>query len=221
MPESPYIGNIIPQKATNELLKQLEKFWENEDISSLQTTHEDICEDIFKNSHSRDADGRYIVKIPFNDNLSQLGKSKMTALRQFFYMERKMLKDNIFAKNYRDFMDEYESLGHMTQFSERDEDGYYTPHHGVMSSGKFRIVFNASAKTSSGISLNETQYVGEKIQKDLALMLINFRRLKYGLTGDIVKMYRQVLVNKEHRKYQKILWRPTQSEPVRVYQLTL
>lgn len=34
-----------------------------------------------------------------------------------------------------------------------------------------------------------------------------------------MKIYRQVLVAKEHRKYQKIPWRPTQSEPVHVYQL--
>lgn len=81
------------------------------------------------------------------------------------------------------------------------------------------MVFNASSKSTSGISLNETQLVGGKLQRDLVEILMHFRQFKIGITADIEKMYRQVLIHPEDRKYQKILWRKDEGEPVRVYQL--
>lgn len=93
----------------------------------------------------------------------------------------------------------------MTKIRDEYEDGYYTPHHGVLSSNKFRVVFNASAKTTSGVSLNETQLVGEKLQRDLFITLINFRQYKFAMTADIEKIYRQISVHQNVRKFQKIL----------------
>lgn len=57
-----------------------------------------------------------------------------------------MRKNHEFKQKYCEFMNEYEKLGHMSRIHETFEDGYYTPHHGVMSSKKFRVVFNASSK---------------------------------------------------------------------------
>lgn len=130
-----------------------------------------------------------------------------------------MKRNAEFATKYRAFMSEYETLGHMTQVRDVQEDGYYTPHHGVLSSNKFRVVFNASAKTTTGVSLNETQLVGEKLQQDLFVVLMNFRQYKYGITADIEKMYRQILIHPDDRKYQKILWRENEQEPIRTFQL--
>lgn len=131
-----------------------------------------------------------------------------------------MNRNEEFASKYKSFMSEYETLGHMYEIWDKNENsGYYTPHHGVMSSTKFRVVFNASAKTTSGISLNEAQLVGEKLQKDLFLILMNFRKYRFGITADIEKMYRQVLVDALDRHYQKILWRSNEKEPVRVFHL--
>lgn len=79
-------------------------------------------------------------------------------------------------------------------------------------------MFNASSKTTTGISLNEAQMIGEKLQLDLFFITINFRKYKYGITADIEKMYRQILVHRD-RKYQKILWRFKETDPVGVYEL--
>lgn len=107
----------------------------------------------------------------------------------------------------------------MEELWEEHESGYYIPHHGVITAEKFRVVFNGSMKTTSGISLNETQLVGEKLQPDLFITLMNFRKYKYGITADIEKMYRQVLVHESDKQYQKILWRPNEQTPVKVYKL--
>lgn len=218
---NPYIGSITTQESTEELLNQIRKFWEIETLEykKILSMEEQRCEQVFSQFHARDETGRYIVRIPFNDKLPQLGRSKYIALRQFFTMENKMKKDIEFGKQYRLFMSEYLSLGHMEKIFEDKEDGFYTPHHAVFSANKFRTVFNASAKTTTGITLNETQMVGEKLQRDLAFTVINFRRFKFGITADIEKMYRQILIHPNDRKYQKILWRDNEKEPVGVYQL--
>lgn len=115
-------------------------------------------------------------------------------------------------------MKEFRELGHLEKVTEKVESGYYTPHHGVVTSSKFRVVINASCKTSTGISLNECQLVGAKQQNDLANILMEFRSFEIALSVDIVKMFRQIEVAKAHRKYQKILWRYSANEPVGVYQ---
>lgn len=70
-------------------------------------------------------------------------------------------------------MSEYETLGHMEPiWDTKEEDGYYTPHHGVLSSNKFRVVFNASARATTEITLNETQLIGEKLQDVICLRIM-------------------------------------------------
>lgn len=219
--EEPYIGSIVQQESTDELLEQIRKMWELEKIDTQRflTSEEKLCEEIFATTHTRTNTGRYMVKIPFKENLQKLGRSKNLALKQFFAMETRMRNNKELNDKYKAFMSEYLTLGHMEQIYETEESGYYTPHHAVFSANKFRTVFNASAKTSTGITLNETQMVGERLQLELFFILLNFRRHKFGITADIEKMYRQILIHKDHRKYQKILWREDEKKPVKVFQL--
>ena len=64
----------------------------------------------------------------------------------------------------------------------------YLPHHGVFKfdriSTKCRIVFDASAKNSEGVSLNSNLLPGPKRQLDIILLLINFRLHSYTLVGE-------------------------------------
>lgn len=212
--------------ATNDdhvLSKIMQQFWlvENMPYEERLTPDEQRCEDIFMTTHDREEDGRYSVSMPFNDKLPLLGRSKSIALKQLFAMERKMSTRPQFASDYRTYMREFENQGFMSKINETHESGYYTPHHGVYGSSKekIRIVYNASSKTSTGITLNECQLTGARLQDDLAIILMRFRTHRIGITADIKAMYCQVSVHKNHRKYQKILWRHSTTEPVSVYQL--
>ena len=95
------------------------------------------------------------------------------------------------------------------------------PHHGVIRESsdttKLRVVFDGSASSTTGVSLNDTLHTGPKLQEDL-FPLMRFRFHQYVLTGDIGKMYRQILIRPEDRKYQQILWRNSNGE-VETYQL--
>lgn len=88
--------------------------------------------------------------------------------------------------------------------------GFYMSHHAVIKESsnttKVRVVFDASAKTSNGVSLNDTLMVGPTIQGKLFSHLVRFRKYKFVITADIEKMYRQVLLHEDDRRYQQILW---------------
>ena len=82
-------------------------------------------------------------------------------------------------QDYVQFMSEYESLGHM-QLVEPTASAnvYHIPHHPVFklssSSTKLRVVFDASAPSISGLSLNDTLEVGPTVQPDFLISFEHF-----------------------------------------------
>ncbi|XP_037931348.1 uncharacterized protein LOC119666139 [Teleopsis dalmanni] len=100
---------------------------------------------------------------------------------------------------------------------------FYMPHQAVIrddhSTTKVRVVFDASAKTTNGKSLNEILHTGPKLQLDIFQLLIKWRLWKYVMTADIEKMYRQVLVAEEDQPYQTILWREDPEKPIEEFVL--
>lgn len=119
---------------------------------------------------------------------------------------------------------DYLDLGHMTKVTTGQSTGcrYYLPHHGIVKESsdttKLRVVFDGSASSTTGVSLNDILHIGPKLQEDLFDILLRFRSHQYVLTGDIEKIYRQILVRPEDRKYQQILWLNSNGE-VETYQL--
>ncbi|KAJ8896262.1 hypothetical protein PR048_001606 [Dryococelus australis] len=69
----------------------LRKFWELEEIrsASMLTKEQALCEHHFV-SHEIGADGRYVVRLPFRDNL-ELGESRVTAVARLHRIERNMI----------------------------------------------------------------------------------------------------------------------------------
>ena len=87
---------------------------------------------------------------------------------------------------------------------------FYLPHHCVFkeasSTTKLRVVFDGSAKTSSGASINDALMVGPVVQDDLFSIILRFRFYKIALSADIAKMYRQVVLRKQDRDFHRFLW---------------
>ncbi|XP_055601798.1 uncharacterized protein LOC129750780 [Uranotaenia lowii] len=118
-------------------------------------------------------------------------------------------------------------MGHMEKVSDMDliidQPHFYFPHHPVLrpdsTSTKLRTVFNGSAATSSGLSLNDVLLTGPTIQQDIFNILLRFRCHKVVLTGDIQKMFRQIMVHKDDRNLQLILWRFSTEQAVHTYRL--
>ena len=170
----------------------LTTFWEVEEIpkSKLLSAEERVCEEHFINNTQRSADGRYIVRLPFNENKGKIGDSISMASRRFKYVENRFIRNPVLKQEYSKFLEEYEALNHMSLIENVScaERGFYLPHHSVIKSDnlstKIRVVFYGSAKTSSGISLNDSLMVDPTIQEDLFSLLSRFRTHKYALTAE-------------------------------------
>ena len=83
-----------------------------------------------------------------------------------------------------------------------------------------RVVFDGSAKTSSGISLNDALMVGPTIQDDLFAISMRFRIYPIALSADIAKMYRQVALDETDRNFHRILWRDDETQKLQILRMT-
>ncbi|XP_030761095.1 uncharacterized protein LOC115886162 [Sitophilus oryzae] len=206
---------------------QLTKFWELEEfgVQKHWSREEELCEQHFKATTTRDPTGRFIVSIPLKDSLEKLGESKTQAEKRFLALERKMARNPDFKNEYVKFMREYEALGHMRKISGVNEPliSYFMPHHGVFKQDslttRLRVVFDCSAPTTTGVSMNNLQMVGPTIQSDLLSILLRFRTYTFVIAADIAKMYRQILVKPDQRSLQRIIWRENSSDPLNTYEL--
>lgn len=217
---------------TNSTLEQqIEKFWHIEEVSTdsnkIKWSQEELdCENNFISTLSRNKDGRFVVKLPLKENVENLGESKNTALNRLYSVERKLKSRPELKEQYQSFMLEYEQLGHMTQISRNlksDTPVYYMPHHCIERPGslttKVRVVFDASCKSTTNLSLNDVLKIGPVIQFDLFIHLLRFRQHNYVLIGDLTKMYRNIMVHDEQKNLQRIVWRNNPDEPVKYFLL--
>ncbi|XP_050597872.1 uncharacterized protein LOC126925909 [Bombus affinis] len=211
---------------TADLQTDLARFWElDEGPSTIHLSESELqCEEHFRNHVQRNKEGRYIVTLSFNEKLPTLGTSKSVAMSRLASLPRRFQRDKQFEAAYSTVIQEYLDLGRMTNITDNrpSNNCYYLPHHGVIKESsntiKLQVVFDGSAISTTGVSLNDTLHTGPKLQKNLVEILLRFRSHQYVLTDDIEKMYRQILVRPEDRKYQLILWRNSNGE-VETYQL--
>lgn len=116
-------------------------------------------------------------------------------------LEERFQQNPEFEKKYRDYLKEYLELGHMriVPQEQNHNQAYYIPHHGVFKnrdpSAKIRVVFNASAKASSGRSLNDLLHTGPKLQEDLWIIFLRWRMFCKVYSTDCVKFYRQIAIH--------------------------
>ena len=86
------------------------------------------------------------------------------------------------------------------------------------SSTKIRAVFDALAKSTSGVSLNDLLMVGPTVHPSLIDALLRFRIHPVALTADVTKMYRAVELTLEDRDLHRFIWR-RQEESLRDYRM--
>ncbi|XP_065092267.1 uncharacterized protein LOC135713092 [Ochlerotatus camptorhynchus] len=182
----------------------LEKFWRVEscDDRPAWSKEEQDCEEHFKSTHSRAEDGRYIVQLPKQNSWNRmLGESRATALDRYKKLENRLERHPDMKEPYHAFMKEYVDMRHMRRLTttelQAEANGvgqrkvFYLPHHAVIKESstttKVRVVFDASARTDSGYSLNDVLLKGPAIQDDLLNLLIRFRKHEVALVGDVEK----------------------------------
>lgn len=192
----------------------LTRFWEIEEVNA-DSSHNPIfecpIEKHFKQTTERDVNGRFIVALPFKGNKNDIGESRTRAAIQLRNLKKKFNRDPGLKNRYGEAMQQYVERGYMSVVKDSNwDEGYYMPHHAVMKESslttKTRIVFNCSAPSSTGVSLNNILHKGPVIQNSSFLVHLRFRTYPVVVMGDIQKMYLQVQVREEDRKFQRALW---------------
>lgn len=201
----------------------LERFWEVDEgpAGHVITKDDAMAESNFVATH-RFCNGRYVVTIPMIPNAPSLGASKHIALKRMLALEARMCKDVDLAIQCKEFFQDYLQAGHMIPAPPVPSEfghPYYIPYHAIRAK-KFRVVFDGSCRTSTGVSVNDLQLAGPKLQADLSKTLLSFRMHRFAITADIVKMFRQVQIDEQHWNYQRVLWRLDKHQPVQEFVLT-
>ncbi|XP_055634169.1 uncharacterized protein LOC129774455 [Toxorhynchites rutilus septentrionalis] len=158
-----YAPSCLLTASKNTLSDQLRKFWELEEYTNLSphlNDEEILCEEHFAKHTFREGNGKFVVRLPYSESPTSLGKSRDIAEKRLLHLERKLERNADLKQQYFSFMREYIDLGHMSPATiSGSENCVFLPRHCVVkedsTTTKCRVVYDASAKTSSGKSLND------------------------------------------------------------------
>ena len=190
------------------LEETFKRFWEMEDYNLQQpvlSLEEKEVIKHFQENYSRDEAGRFIVPLPMKTGAIPLGESKSLAVKRFESLERS-LRTGARLKEFVDALKDYLDQDHAEpvpakELGKPSNQIYYFPMHVVRkessTTSKVRVVFDASAKTASGASLNDQLLVGPTVHSPLIDVLLRFRRHKVALATDVSRMYRAILLPNE------------------------
>ena len=209
----------------------LRRFWEVEEkpiINCTLTPEERAVIDHFRDNHSRDSEGRFVVPLPKRPNAKELGESRTQAVRRFVSFERSMHVKGQFGEVEK-VIDEYfvnkhaELVPHV-DLQKPPSHVYYLPMHVVRKESstttRLRAVFDASASTASGVSLNDTLLVGPTVHPSLVDVPIRFCSHHVALIADISRMYRAVLLSEPDKDLHRFVWRSDPTSPLLDYRMT-
>ena len=147
------------------------------------------------------------------------------AYSRFISNEASIRRRNIYPE-YQAVVQEYVDLGHAELVPPDEPEpnlSFFMPMHCVLkessSTTKLRVVFDGSAASSSGISLNSALQVGPQLQPTLGIILMKFRSYPVALSADISKMYRAIELSSTDRDLHRFLWRLSPDVPVQIYRM--
>ncbi len=181
----------------------LRTFWEIEenprDHCNLSPEEHSVVQH-FSETHTRTKSGRFVVPLPKNPRAKPLGESRSQAVRRFLSLERSLHSNNQFPE-FSAVMEEYLEMQHaelvpVDDLQKPPEEVFYLRMHAVRkehsTTTKIRAVFDASATSGTGVSLNDTLFVGPTVHSPLIDVLLRFRLQGVALTTDVSKMYRAI-----------------------------
>lgn len=180
----------------------------------------------FVSNYTRTKEGRFIVPLPKDPDARLMGESRSQAVRRFLSLECSLNQKGCFQE-FNAIMQEYLDLGHAEAVPTQDmekppELTFYLPMHAVHKTSstatKIRAVFDASAKSSTGVSLNDTLLVGPMLHPPLVDVLLRFRLY---LVADVSKMYGAVELSESDKDLHRFVWRSQPNKSLKDYKMTI
>ena len=209
----------------------LRRFWEIEETmkpdSSFSPEEMSVVQHFEKN-HRRASDGRFNVPLPKKPHAPPLSESRSHAVHQFLSLEGYLHGKSEFEA-FDSVMQKYFDMKHAEPVPTADLEKpthsvFYLPMYAVKKESstttKIRAVFDASAKLSSNVSLNDTLMVGPTVHSSLIDVLLCFRLHQIALTADVSKMYCAVRLAEADQDLHHFVWRSNTDEPLQDFRMT-
>ncbi|XP_062556717.1 uncharacterized protein LOC134221540 [Armigeres subalbatus] len=212
------------ESSESNLDKMVQRFWDQEETANPANVNaeDQQCLDHFARTHRRE-EGRFVVRLPFRENLDQLGESRNMAEIRFYQLEKRLKANGNLKMQYSAFMNEYMRLGHCVKVEDFGSPGFYLPHHAILkpssSTTKLRVVFDASSRSDTNVSLNDVLMKGPTIQDTLASIVLRARKYKFLFSADVIKMFRQIRVDDKDTCYLRVLYREDPQAKLDVFEL--
>ncbi len=158
---------------------------------------------------------KWLVPYPWKKDPKQLPDNRSQAVKRLEATERRLIKNPELAAAYDKQMTEMNTANYSRKLSEEELNSYegpvhYVSHHGVLrpekASTPLRIVFNSSA-VYQGHCLNDYWLKGPDLLNSLFGVILRFRENEVAVSGDISKMYHQVLIPQRDQQVHRFLWR--------------
>ena len=204
-------------------------FWLSESAEQPETTLSSVETEVEKHYEETvtysSTERRYQVTLPRKTDCPPLGESKRQATQRYISNEASIEKRGV-APEFQAQMQGYFDAGHAEPAPplKQGEQNFYLPMHSVVkqssTSTKLRVVFDGSAFSSTGVSLNNLLQVGPTLHPPLADILMRFRTYPVALSADIAKMYREVELLPTDRDLHRFIWRPTRQHELQDFRMT-
>ena len=230
-----FVASIEADDASNAILARFHELEEPSAFTIPLTATESRVEEHYQTTHKYDAAAKqYTVSLPKVEEPPELGESRTQAKNRARANEQSLRKKGRYEA-FQTVMKEYLTLGHAIEITgqqphpqhsqmNKSASTYYMPVHSVVkessSTTKVRAVFDASAKTSNHVSLNDILAVGPTLHPTIDQILLRFRQYRVAITSDITKMYREVLLDPQDQPLHRFIWRETPTEGWREFQMT-
>lgn len=159
---------------------------------------------------TRDEKGRYSVLWPWRAQTPHFSDNFGLCLGRLKSLMKRMHK-NVLLKEYDKVFEDQRERG-VIKIADRIDGKmvHYLPHQAVITpkkrTAKLRIVFDASAKSTAGTSLNEALYRGLVIIPQPCGVLLRARSSPNIIVGDIEKAFLQIALDPEDRDVARFLW---------------
>ncbi|XP_011407350.1 PREDICTED: uncharacterized protein LOC100637140 [Amphimedon queenslandica] len=192
-----------------ELTEQLKKFWEIESLGICEkesTLYEQLKKNVTFNGT------RYEVTLPWRDVLSILDNYQLSLIRLNGLLRRLRQNPTLLEEYNKAIVTQLDSGIVKVVEDPTRTDGervHYLPHLCVVrqdkETTKLHVVYDASAR-STGLSLNECLYVGQKFNQIIMELLVRFRVHKSAFIADIQKAFLMISVRKQDRDVLRFYW---------------
>ena len=160
-------------------------------------------------------DNRYVIGLPWKRDQNLLPDNRSLAETRLRSLEKSLGKNEEKARMYDQALMQYAENNWAIPLSEEyltvdRKPVYYLPHHGVYRPDKksnlLRGVFDL-ATPYHGMSLNSFLFKGPGLIGNLLGVLLRFCEEQVAFSGDISKMFLQILLPEEDTHVHRFLWR--------------